>query len=405
MKLMKYRVLVCFLCIINTYLSSQVSTDQIVFFKDPHINTLSGQKLADDIFSIRYTTPWVDRFEFRTETDRLMTSRQEFLFRTSFNSFRQKKADKSVLFQFTERIKAEQSSNQNELVNQRYYLTLEAISKQLQMNLDKERENYFLHLEKTYEAFISSGESFDLADYLKNHEELLSIRMRVSETKKELSSILFELGFPEQESVDIKDLISVDNMAVISSGASIDVNNHPELMEVDAKNAFLDAKLYSDKVKDGKILDFVQTRYSVRDDLLLENRFSVGIGLNFPWRGSSRTKNADIMIEKLETKSEKEIKKSEMFHKLKTLQNDFTLKKNLYDSFINPVENTTYNNIKKTILSSGRVSLTDRLSLEKYELHKAEKESELYLSILKTYIDIMAHCATLSSRPDINFFK
>ncbi|MBK8080308.1 MAG: hypothetical protein IPK25_08530 [Saprospiraceae bacterium] len=78
MKLMRYWVLTCFLFIINTYLSSQVSTDQIIFFKDQDTKKESWQKLNEGIFSIRYETPWVDRFEFRTETDRLMTSRQEF---------------------------------------------------------------------------------------------------------------------------------------------------------------------------------------------------------------------------------------------------------------------------------------------------------------------------------------
>ncbi|MBK8373228.1 MAG: hypothetical protein IPL20_18210 [Saprospiraceae bacterium] len=405
MKLMRYWVLTCFLFIINTYLSSQVSTDQIIFFKDQDTKKESWQKLNEGIFSIRYETPWVDRFEFRTETDRLMTSRQEFLFRTSFNSFRQKKADGAVLFHLAERKKWEFLSQINDMVNQRYFLTLEAIKKQLELKGKLTRESYFLKMEKTYEAYIQSGESFDLADYLKNHEDLQSIRLSVVLSKKELSTILFNLGFPEQDSMEIRDLITVKNMAAIAGNVMVDVDKHPEFHELDAKNSFLDARLHSDKVKDGKILDFAQLRYSVRNDLLLENRFSVGVGLNFPWRGSSRTKYSDILIDKLETNHAKEEKRIEMKEKLTTLQNQLAHQKKMYEVFTTASENAAFNNVKKTILGSGRVNLHDILSLEKYELNKAEKETELFLDILKTYLDILSLTATLGNQREVNYFK
>jgi hypothetical protein len=334
-----------------------------------------------------------------------MTSRQEFLFRTSFNSFRQKKADGAVLLHLAERKKREFLTQQNDLVNQRYFLTLEAIKKQLELNHKLKRENYFLKLEKTYEAYIQSGESFDLADYLKNHEDLQSIRMSVLISKQELSSILFNLGFPDQDSIDTKDLISVQNMSDIIDNVNINNKRHPDFLELDAKNSFLDARLHSDKVKDGKILDFAQLRYSVRDDLLLENRFSVGVGLNFPWKGSSRTKYSDIVIDKLETNYEKENKNAQMTEKLTALQYEFGQKKKMYEVYTTTSENAAFENIKKTILGSGRVALHDMLSLEKYELNKAEKETEIYLDVLKIYLDILTLTATPGYQPETNYFK
>ena len=405
MSRIKYWVLINVVCAASTHLFCQVSTDKIIFFKDQNTKVESWNKFNENLFSIRYETPWVDRFEFRTETDRMMTSRQEFLFRTSFNSFRQKKADGAVLLHLTERKKQEFLAQQNDLVNQRYFLTLEAIKKQLELNHKINRENHFLKLEKTYETFIRSGESFDLADYLKNHEDLQSIRMSILLYKQELSSLLFNLGFPDQDSIDTNDLISIQNMTDIVDNVNIDNKRHPDFLELDAKNSFLDAKLHSDKVKDGKILDFVQLRYSVRDDLLLENRFSVGVGLNFPWRGSSRTKYNDIVIDKLETNYDKENKRVLMTEKLIALQNEFDQKKKMYEVYTTTSENAAFENIKKTILGSGRVALYDILSLEKYELNKAEKETEIYLEILKIYLDILSLTATPGYQPEINYFK
>ena len=45
----------------------------------------------EDLGRYKYDLPFVEKIEFRTETDRLLTSRQEFLARTSFNGFGQKR--------------------------------------------------------------------------------------------------------------------------------------------------------------------------------------------------------------------------------------------------------------------------------------------------------------------------
>jgi len=74
--------------------SQKITISQIISggLKDEQISLL--EQSNGRLGLMEYSLPFLEKIDIRTETNRLLTSRQEFMIRTSFNSFGQKKAER-----------------------------------------------------------------------------------------------------------------------------------------------------------------------------------------------------------------------------------------------------------------------------------------------------------------------
>ncbi|MBK7632935.1 MAG: hypothetical protein IPJ13_00650 [Saprospiraceae bacterium] len=104
----------------------QVDMNQLLLDAINHPSVKIENRSGEDIFLMKSKVPFIEKIEFRTETDRLLTSRQEFLARTSFNGFQQKKAENDKYLKLVTWKANKMNEVRHEMLTERYLDILEA---------------------------------------------------------------------------------------------------------------------------------------------------------------------------------------------------------------------------------------------------------------------------------------
>ena len=153
------------------------------------IGKLITDRLKDERISLReqsnlrlgsmdYGLPFLEKVEVRTELDRMQTSRQEFMLRTSFNGFGQKNAEKDKFNALLARKNASALNIKNELLTEGYRDILEFVFVNLNKDLLKRYRSHLVEKEKLTETLLANGVSPDLEDYIKLKEAILENQLR-----------------------------------------------------------------------------------------------------------------------------------------------------------------------------------------------------------------------------------
>lgn len=275
---------------------AQISPARLLAGNTLAVQTPSPDQYFAELLAARARWPWVDKFEFRTENERLLVNRQDFVFRTSFLGFSRRKFE---FLRHNALVETKMADFRQDVYNddyKRFQFVLQMMEKQSGADLGKARLRYHQRLDSLYRVQLAAGGDIDLRDFLKNREVWLETEKKTGEALLYLQSMLENEGFDPAETIDIQHLVSPEAIMDVLEHLVVDEGSHPDIYELNAEARYLDSEWNNEKAKDRKMLDFAQVRYVTRDDLLLENRFSVGVGINIPWSGASRLRYESIKV-------------------------------------------------------------------------------------------------------------
>ncbi|MFZ1703540.1 MAG: hypothetical protein WAT79_04290 [Saprospiraceae bacterium] len=382
------------------FLNAQINTTQLLSFEEDKDKTTLSQQYLSDLSSISYKIPIVEKLEFRTEVERLVDFRQDFLFRSSFNGLSHRKAQLSKHKQYIERQRANIAVEDYNKLEKRYREILDILELQIEINGTSAQFNYQAKMDSLYQMMLSVGEPINLKNYIQNKEEWILTNLELIKKKSLLHSEMNRLAKTNDTTISLIGIVTPENMKKWIDELDFDILARPEISRNETMDLYLDAEYNTIHAKDNKIIDFAQVRYNVREDLLFENRISVGVGLLIPWSGSSKLKYRDIEIDRLKNMHEKQ-------ELISALQLDFIDSRqkfyhlfDVYQMYKKHEDDPVWKDMKRRISMSGRMSISDQLSIEKYELEKTKTIDKMYIDLLRSFIEVVANSGKLALKKD-----
>ena len=347
--------------------------------------------------------PILEKIDARTEFDRLLTSRQEFMLRTSFNSLRQRKAEYQKHQSSLQLYSTKAITRTNEILAKRVENILDWVEIKEQMDFQEKYNNYLLEKEALIRNILAAGEAIDLEDLISIKEQILENQLKSNTLKLKKKNICESLKINEGTIINLDQWPSVSQILSIVNGLTPVIEKHPDIIELDAEYRYLNMDLQTEKAKSQKIVDFAQAKFTVRDDLLLRNKFSIGMGFTIPWTGSYRIKKQENLIKQEDLTNKNAIRKIELINEFETLKSEINREAQSYQLWKNLSSDSTLLVLKNKIVNSGRMDPIKILELKKSTLDIETKILEHQQAIYRLYIKLLEISGKLVDRPYRNY--
>ncbi len=353
--------------------------------------------------------PILDKLEFRTETDEMDLSRQEYLFRTSFNSFGSNKIQNKITsnsvsyYQLKDQQLAEiQLKNQYERIVDWYYETnkLDLVKAQLVIEKDK-----LVVLKK----MVTTSQEIDLVNILKLENEIINLerdQLRISSNIEQRKQLIFkQIGKNSGTNLYTQNWISLDQMYTLLTSQRPDEfpSTDQQLLSNRLEEAELALAFENSERK--KILDFVQFKYSGRETNLIRNEISFGAGINIPTPSSERRRMNERQIEIFDEQFKIDLFQYKLESELQELLNEFM---NIRAEYLLIEKQEKQQDLKGTLASYTKSGFAQPLSLlqinesildYKKSLHDLEHDA------CKVYIDYLMTQGKINILSNTNFLS
>jgi hypothetical protein len=396
---MYFRNIICILSIFlmcYSFVSGQMAGKVLSNFEQLSMPAADWQNTYNQSFRTRL--PWVERIEFRSETDRLMLSREEFLTRATFNGRAQRNAESNKLTKYATWKAEERDVFWHPALKNAYMDLVSWHHHVLDLKTLKEREILLNKEVSSYNKLLQEGIETNLSDYLT--------------LQLEKKTLLFELENARTQWVESARILGADTVEAVfdafwigpeQMNAVLDSLQMEEIRQTGSEMAYLDASAELIRSESRRIVDFVQVKYTVRDDLLLQNRFTVGVGLIIPWRGSANVKIQEISARREQLREKERAQKVQQSMEYRQLRKQFNA---IYVSWKQwqEIENdSSLRALKNKFMTSGRVDIEKLYDFDKEMLKRKELQQRDLRKMSECYIELLHTSGALYKKPLINY--
>lgn len=349
------------------------------------------------------TLPILEKIEARTELDRMLTSRQEFMLRSSFNSFKQRKAEKTKLEALIQKNDTENQLIIHDIISKRYFDVLELVATIRENELIENEIQLLNQKENVSNQLLSNGIAIDLEDLINLKEDILKVSLKKESNHQKWSSQLLKLKLDSTFKFNFESFPTPADIAHHVEILNPQFLQHPDVSKYTAEEHYLRSDILAQKAKVNKILDFVQAKYTVRDDLLLQNRFSTGLGITIPWSGTYQLKKQENIIKLEENSLKKSIRIDILVEEYNQLKSQFKTEWKAYQLWGNLFKNSELEALKVKIKVSGRLDPLKILELKDSEMEASYKTWEHESKLYELYIKLLETAGLLYELPYKNY--
>lgn len=368
-------------------------------------NTVEYQdKIVDFLNNTSFKMPWIEEVEIRSRTHDFEIGRQEYIFRVTPNSPRQRWAQKkyhnsSIRARETERtiLLEEALLDRYEIIAGIYFCN----------KLIEAKKDFILVFQDRINTLQKSGSysNFDITDLLKTEDDLYDLEMDIlnlQNTRTNLQNLVSLLTeSPDTLLISEQNFIRVaDIKNTLPELYDFSLEQHPLLANQQAKIDMLQHEFNVENAESRNILDFVESRFEGQQDDLLRERISIGIGFKLPLKGSAKIKLNELKLEQIEALNKEDeityellFEKAEYVNKMDHLLEEHAL-------LLQQLEKTTarFNSGDLVELSDAAAYTLLRIKeniLDK-ELAIVRKEQEIF----ETYLELL-HLSGVVARPPL----
>ncbi len=247
--------------------------------------------------------PWIDRYEFRTETRDFDFDEQEYTFRVTPSTAKIRNAQKNLF---------EEMRNKPDFEGQEIYcdyvfslhndwLSLLILSEHI--DILHELEVLLQDKQSVYEKMLGT---YEFAP-----ERLVKLRTERSDLEISLNRCLLEKDFLLDKYNLQNQEIDFNNFITIEAISAYLTNDIPSLkkaetvdLEIAHKQQLLSKEIELESSEKKQLIDFVQFRYNGPHSDAWRERLSVGLGFQLSTSGNRKLKMQELQIEQEELKQE-----------------------------------------------------------------------------------------------------
>jgi hypothetical protein len=254
--------------------------------------------------TMSYQLPLIENVQFRTETDRFEFRRQEYLGRVSFNGFQEIKNQKRIKDAKLQLQEADKKVLLEDALLERYTLLIEY--RHLENSIAANQKLLTLYQDKiaVLRKMAKLSPDFDIDALVKTEEDFYSLQQRLFKEEGYLKNIIQYIQTSVQSEtgtrLDTSNWLPLSKIRQIALEILQNPTNNPLFTRQEAAIALRQSEYNLEKAQSQKILDFAQLRFSGRQDEPIRNELAVGIGIQIPYRGSTKIDLTEIELKRLD---------------------------------------------------------------------------------------------------------
>ena len=339
--------------------------------------------------------PYIEKLEFRSETDEFDLGRQEYLLRSSFNSSKMRKIHEQKMALSREELLIKNDNYKSSIIAEYYHQIAEWHFIEIEKQQLLEEKTILEDKKMVFQKIMNNTFDLDLEAFLKlekNLQETLSAIVKLDHQKAFIiSQLLGDAYTTDSIQLSKTNWITIEEMYDNLIGIKGQSPQNRILVQQQLKVDKAELEEQEEKAESQKVLDFVQIKYAGRNNLEFGNELSLGFGLNIPTRSKGRVKQNEARLDMIEEQIELEQLQWEVSKELSHLNAHFDLLKKEYEVLQKYIEqnewSATYEKYKSTegIDPMSLLSMKESILKNQQQLTKIEKEATMtYLTIIKT---------------------
>jgi len=349
--------------------------------------------------------PWINRYEFRTETRDFDLEEQEYTFRVSPSSKKIRNAQKAY---------SEAMKNAPDFEGQEIYCEL-LFSLHIDwltlFILNENRsilEEWVLILadkQTIYERMAGTYE-FDPQKLLKLQTEKSDIEIALNQIKLEQEFVLNKHSIQNQE-IDFGDFATIESLSKYLNQTILpSKSEHRSVdLETEHKKQLIIKEMELESAEEKKIIDFVQLKYNGPHSDFLKERLSVGLGFQLYNSGDRKLKMQQLQIEREELNRKSERRMQEVQASLNSdeskLQND--IQSFFHFQKIMKNEKEQLQNLSTTIFQKEGTSPLFLLDVKERHLSMKAKSLDKKEELIRDYLKYLYRADKMCGADFVNF--
>ncbi len=349
-------------------------------------------KKIERLRALSYRLPWVEDVGLRTGTDQFDFAQQNFSLRMNVNGMAEIRAQKSI----HQNVLALELAEKGVLLERALLVRYEQLAEFWHIEnaafIQKKLRDVQADKMEVLRELARTSADLDLDYLIKSEDEMHQIDQNLLDFEQKRLNIRHlvadGLGLREGWRLDSADRISINDLRfIVAHLPEKKAIASPLVARQTAEVQFRKAERELEKAKARKVLDFFQTSYSADRDEPFRNEFSVGLGLLFPYRGSSKIKLNDLFIGHLEEAVRREDLAAQLADELRRERERFELLFRQRDLVLHQLFESNalfaFAEISKVQGSSPLALLRLQENLLKRTLQSAEIERQIVLAYLR----------------------
>lgn len=290
---------------LSAQLNSDISMVLNTAFKENSVKFKNEKSYQ--LASLDFTVPLLEKVEMRTETNDFDLKKQDLTMRVSPNNGANRKAHR--LYHESVKFMSEMELN-TEIIKalyDKYNLIKNYVFAKEKLKVSRKKNVIALDKVKLLKKMVSLS-SFDIVDLIEAEDEVNRLHRTIQNIENDLLNLeyqLVELLSKEEINIELEHLISVNKIKnIISLRTLVVTMSHPEEEVLSAK--YYNTVMEHDwkESKNNFSIGFLQASYGHEPDKPFGSNFSLGIGFDFPIKGSTGLELNEIKINILDAQGE-----------------------------------------------------------------------------------------------------
>lgn len=367
---------------------------------------LSNFKQIEQATGSEVDFPWIDQYEFRTETRDFDLAQQEYTVRLSPSTAKIRNAQKA----YSEIIR-----NTPDFEGQEIYCDYVSSlhSDWLSLFILQENRSILNKLsillndkQSIYEKMLGSYE-FDPEKLVSLQTEKSDLAISINKLQLEWDYLLTKYGIQDQ-AIDFNDFITVKAVYAYLLSNILSANESGMLdLEIEHEKQLLMKEIELESSERKQLIDFVQVKYNGPHSDEWQERLSVGLGFQLSKSGKQKLKMQELQIEQEELNRESERKVQEKKEELIVLENKLQSDIQSFFHFqkVMEEERTQLQNLSKRIAQKEGTSPLFLLNIEERHLSMKIKSLKKREDLFQDYLEYLQESDRMCEGGFVNYFR
>lgn len=282
---------------------------------------LSDSEQVENTTKEKINFPWIEEYQFRTETSDFEFNRQEYTLRVAPSTGKIRNAQKALY---------QELKNAPDVDGQEIYcdLVLTLHTDWLKLFMLSENKKVLDQLaivlndkQTVYERMIGTYD-FDPQKLLKLKIEKSDMDIALNKINQERNYFLNKYNIQDQE-IDFDSFATIEDISKYLANTTLLAESQPEFidLEIEHKKQILLKEMALESAEKKKLFDFAQVKYNGPHEDLFRERVSMGIGFKLSNSGNTKLKMQELQIEQEELTREAKRNIQERQEQIKILAN------------------------------------------------------------------------------------
>ncbi|MDF1694526.1 MAG: hypothetical protein P1U56_01755 [Saprospiraceae bacterium] len=349
--------------------------------------------------------PFIDNYEFRTETSENDFAQQQFQLRFQFNSSDERKAYDKVLSTHAEKYKLLEAQYESDIWEEKYKNIVALYFIQREENLWRQDIELIKDKKKVLQKILDNTGQLDVAEWISNETELSNLYADSLELALKRNEIGFKIFSIDRDvpRVDDTQIISVDAIVESLSTLKDEVELHPDIQLLKVEEKLAEAEFELEDAESKKWLKFAQLEYQSDNNESFQNELSFSTSIIIPNKNNNRIKKNDVILDVLEQKYKTSIEREEgekefllLGKKLEGLHIQLT-------EFLRICEVQDLEGLFQSYAEKKSVSPIFLIGIKRSILKNEKKQLKIEKDIYDTYINLLSKTGAFIKTPRKNY--